>query len=159
MQGKFRTAIFGYSKKQVDTQLARMAREQEDALALRNDRFIEIRDKYNIVCNELAEYRRKEQEISSALIKAHTMATEIVREGERDAESEKQRLADEIKQLDRMAHALYSRIENAILISKECVEGFEQDLNELITRKEAFLKSTYGFDKESTADKDWKMSV
>lgn len=159
MQEKFRTVLFGYSKKQVEARLARISREHEDALALRNDRFIEIRDKYNIVCNELADFRRHEQEISAALIKAHTMASEIVKEGERDAESEKQRLSDEIRQLDCAARALYARIENAIMMTRDCVQGFEQDLNDLLARKDSFLKSTYGFERENPADKDWKMSV
>lgn len=160
MQNEFRTVLFGYSKKQVEEMITRMHREHEDAMVLKNERFVEMRDKCNIMNVELADYKRKEQDISATLITAHTMATEIVREGEQDAANEKARLMDEIRQLDRLAHSLYARIENAIQLAEDCVHGFEQDLNELITRKEAFLRSTYGFDKDS-GDKgeEWRIKV
>jgi cell division septum initiation protein DivIVA len=160
MQTDFRTAFFGYSKKQVEEFLSRMSHEHEDAMALKNERFVEMRDQNNIMKAELADYKRKEQEISATLIKAQTVATEIIHEGEQGAVNERARLTEEIRQLDQVAQSVYSRLENALLMAADCVHGFEQDLNELITRKEAFLRATYGFDRQGKdKGEEWKIKV
>lgn len=152
MPANIRTSFFGYNKRQVNEFISRMLSEHETALALKNERFIEIRDQNNIMKAELARYRSMEQEISSVLITARTTALELISEGERSAEAEKARLMDEINLLDKLAQAQYQRLENAAIQAADCVHGFEMELNELLERKEAFLKATYGFEREASAD-------
>jgi cell division septum initiation protein DivIVA len=157
MQKDFRKSLFGYSRRQVREFITRLNCEHEIALASRNDRFMELRDQNNIMKAELAGYRSKEQEISSVLIKARAVAQEIVLEGEQNAVTEKARLMEEIKQLDRLAQALYQKLEEATEQAADTVRGFEQELNELLEKKEAFLKATYGFQREGEAI--WKMKM
>jgi cell division septum initiation protein DivIVA len=142
MQTNFRTVLFGYSKKQVNEFIGTISREHEDNKALKNERFVELRDQNNIMKAELADYKRKEQEISSVLIKAREVATEMIQEGERSAISEKDKLMEEIHQLDKLAQVLYQKLETMMQQASDTVSGFEQDLKELNSRKEAFLKVT-----------------
>jgi cell division septum initiation protein DivIVA len=155
----FRTSLFGYSKRQVKEYVTRLNYEHENALALKNERFVELRDESNIMKAELANFRSREQEISEVLIKARAVAAEMVQEGEKSAADEKLRLMDEVKQLDRLVQALYQRLEDTIGQAQDCVRGFEQDLNELLMRKEAFMRATYGFEKPEGAGETWKLSV
>lgn len=147
MRGDFRTALFGYNRRQVKEYITRLNGEHENALGLRNDRFIELRDQNNIMKAELARYKSMEQEISDVLITARTTANELIREGEKSAQEEKANLVEEIKQLDRLTHALYTRLETSIQQAADMANGFERELEELLMRKEAFLKSSYGFEK------------
>lgn len=159
MQKAFRTSLFGYGKKRVNEYIAKLNYEHENALALKNERFIEVRDQNNIMKAELANLRSREQEISSVLIKARAVAAEMVQEGEKSAADEKTRLMEEVKQLDRLVQALYQRLENAIEQAQDCVRGFEQDLNELLMKKEAFMKATYGFEKPNGESGEWRLSI
>jgi cell division septum initiation protein DivIVA len=159
MQKEFRTSLFGYSKRQVIEFVSRLKYEHESALGARNERFIELRDQNNIMKAELANFRSREQEISSVLIKARTVATEMVQEGEKSAAGEKARLMDEVKQLDRLVQALYQRLEDAIGQAEDCVHGFEQELAELLMKKEAFMKATYGFEKPAGGGDQWSIGV
>lgn len=147
MSKDFRTSLFGYKKKQVNEFVARLNYEHENALAVKNERFIEMRDQNNIMKAELANCRSREQEISQVLIKARAVAAEMVQEGERSAADEKLRLMDEVRQLDRLVQALYQRLETAIEQAQDCARGFEQEMNELLMKKEAFMRATYDFGK------------
>lgn len=147
MKGIFRTSLFGYRKKQVKEHIARMNSEHENALALKNERFVQMRDENNILKVELARLRGMEQEISSVLITARTTANELIHEGERSAEAEKARLADQIHSLDGLSHALYEKLEYVIQQAQDISQGFEKEMNDLLINKEAFLKSSYPFDK------------
>lgn len=159
MQKDFRTALFGYGKRQVNEFIARLNYEHENALAVKNERFIEMRDQNNILKAELAGFRSREQEITHVLVKARAVAAEMVQEGEKNAAGEKARLMDEVKQLDRLVQALYQRLENAIEQAQDCVRGFELDMSELLAKKEAFMRATYGFEKPGGEGEGWKLSV
>ena len=157
MKARFRISLFGYDRKQVDEYLARLSAEHESALALK----AEIRDQNNILKNELARYRSMEQEISSVLITARATANGIIKQGEQNAVAEKDRLRDEIHGLDTLAHALYDKLENTIQQAEDVSRSFEQELTELKLRKEAFLKSSYPFDKGGSREEGeaFKLSV
>jgi cell division septum initiation protein DivIVA len=159
MQKDFRTSLFGYSKRQINEFIARLNYDHENALAVRNERFIEMRDQNNIMKAELANYRSHEQEITQVLVKARAVAAEMVQEGERSAADEKARLMDEVRQLDRLVQALYARLETAIEQAQDTVRGFEQDLNELLMKKEVFMRATYDFGKTRGEGEGWKLSV
>jgi len=159
MPKDFRTSMFGYNKRQINEYLAKLNYEHENALTIRNERFIELRDQNNIMKAELANFRSREQEISSVLIKARSVAAEMVQEGEKSAADEKLRLLDEVKQLDRLVQALYDRLENAIEQAQDCVRGFEKDLNDLHAKKEAFLKATGGLERPAVEDEQWEISI
>lgn len=155
MKAEFRSAMVGYDKKQVNDYIARLSAEHEAALALKN----EIRDQNNILKNELARYRNMEQEISSVLITARATANGIIKEGEQNAVAEKERLKEEIHGLDGLAHTLYHQLENTIQQAEDVARGFEQELTELKLRKEAFLKSSYLFEKGGEEGQAFKLSI
>ena len=66
---------------------------------------------------------------------------------------------DEVRQLDRLVQAMYQRLETAIEQAQDCVRGFEQDLNELLMKKEAFMRATYNFERPAGEGEGWKLSV
>lgn len=79
----FKTSIRGYDKKEVDIFLDEIIEEMEDILQ-KNQK---LKEEKEILLNQLAHYKKKENELNETLIKAQESADKLIERAKVDYES------------------------------------------------------------------------
>lgn len=83
----FKTSIMGYNKKEVDIFLDEIIEETEDILQ-KNQK---LREEKEILLNQLAHYKNKENELNDTLIKAQESADKLIERSKADYEAKMQK--------------------------------------------------------------------
>ena len=90
--GKFKTALRGYDKKEVDTYLFKLTEHQESKLRELEECISRLKEENDYLYAKNGEYHRNEERVSSAILKAMEIKNDLEKELKKKIELEEDRL-------------------------------------------------------------------